>query len=78
MRKKGDGLMAAEKGLRKGRMRHGFGSPQSRAAPAGITGAALSDGGAKGNGPPSGFVASPGKSVRNGLGSEADFSYWQC
>jgi hypothetical protein len=48
------------------------------AAPAGITGAALSDGRAQGNGPPSGFVALSGKSVRNGLGGKADFSYWQC
>jgi hypothetical protein len=44
----------------------------------GVTGAALSDRRAKGNGPPSGFVAAIRKSVRFELGAGADFSYWQC
>ena len=29
-------------------------------------------------GPPWGFVAGKGKTVRKRLGGKADFSYWQC
>jgi hypothetical protein len=41
---------------------------QSPGRVGGVTGAALGDGRAKGNGPPSGFVARSGKSVRSRLG----------
>ena len=74
--RKGDRLMATEKASEK--VACGIAEPDPVPPAAGQPAQHGVEGGPNASGPSPGFVAWSGLLVRKGLGSEADFSYWQC